>query len=54
MNTLTCPDPICEKGQIIIPEKVRVGDVLECPECAAEVEVIKVDPVEVKLIEEEK
>lgn len=54
MKTVKCPDPVCEEGMIEIPENVAVGDVLECPECAAEVEVVNVDPVEVRLIVDEK
>lgn len=58
MNKLVrCPDPNCDSsspGEIIIPDDATVGDVLECPVCGAEVEIISTDPPQVILLEEEK
>ena len=54
-KTILCPDCKDEdKGQIIAPDDVEVGEILECPNCAAEVEVVSIDPLEVRLIIEEK
>lgn len=52
-----CPDPDCDpegKGPIIIPDDAVVGDILECPLCGAEMEIISTDPPQVALLEEEK
>jgi len=55
-KTVKCPDPFCDQpqGVIIIPDDSNVGDILECPACGAEVEVISLNPPQVVLIEEEK
>jgi len=55
-SPVSCPDPICKIGQITVPDNVEVGDILECPNCAAEVEVIDTDtdPIEIELLLEEK
>ena len=54
-RAILCPDCKDEEvGQIVIPDEVEVGEVLECPNCAAEVEVISAEPLEVRLIVEEK
>lgn len=58
-KTVKCPDcqemsPKEEAGIIIIPVDSQVGEVLECPNCGAEVEIISLDPPVVVLIEEEK
>jgi len=56
-KTVSCPDPNCssrEKGKIVIPDDAAVGDILECPVCGAEVELISINPPQVVLLEEEK
>ncbi|NEB74969.1 lysine biosynthesis protein LysW [Streptomyces sp. SID14478] len=37
-----CPE--CE-GQVGVESEVRAGEIVECPECAAELEVVGVAPV---------
>ena len=52
-----CPDPNCDREntqEIIIPDDAVVGDILECPVCGAEMEIISTDPPQVALLEEEK
>lgn len=56
-KVVKCPDPNCDienPGTIIIPDDATVGDILECPVCGAEVEIISIDPPQVVLLEEEK
>jgi alpha-aminoadipate carrier protein LysW len=51
MKKIICPDckqPIPLEGEVI------VGDVLECPNCATELEIVGKDPIKVEIIEEEK
>lgn len=50
-KTVPCPD--CRE-EVKIPENCQVGEVLECPNCGAEMEVVSLNPCEVSLIEEEK
>lgn len=52
-----CPYPNCDPENtqgIIIPDDAVVGDILECPVCGAEMEIISTDPPQVALLEEEK
>jgi len=57
-KTVRCPD--CDKmGElepisVIVPDDAVVGDILECPNCGAELELISIDPLQVALIEVEK
>lgn len=52
-RNIKCPD--CEEKQIILPEDLEIGDILECENCAAEVEVQEIEPeLKVELIIEEK
>ena len=44
----------CDEVQVVIPEDVQVGDVVECENCVAEYEVISVDPLKLRLVLEEK
>ncbi len=56
-KNVKCPDPNCDSenpGTIIIPDDGGVGDILECPVCGAEVEVISLNPPQIALLEEEK
>jgi lysine biosynthesis protein LysW len=43
-----------EQGQINIPVDAQVGDILECPACGAEIEVLSLEPPVISLITEEK
>lgn len=50
---LNCKD--CgEMMEEISPGSYEVGDVIECESCGAEHEVVKKDPFETELIDEEK
>ena len=42
----------CE-GNIDIPEDTEEGEIIECPECGTELEVVGIDPVELALAPEE-
>lgn len=46
-----CPD--C-KTEISKPEKMVVGDILECSTCGTEVEVLSLEPLQYKELVEEK
>ncbi len=48
---IICPD--C-KEEIKTDQKIEVGDILECQNCATEVEVLDLNPLQVEIIEEEK
>ncbi|PIZ55639.1 lysine biosynthesis protein LysW [bacterium (Candidatus Torokbacteria) CG_4_10_14_0_2_um_filter_35_8] len=48
---LSCPE--CQK-EIKLPEKCKKGDIFECENCGAELEIISVDPQKVEIILEEK
>lgn len=47
---VNCPD--CQSE--ISLEKAVVGEVVECKNCGAEMEIIQSEPLQVSLIEEEK
>lgn len=54
-----CPDcqvnaQADEPGKIIIAVDAQVGEILECPDCGAEMEIISLDPPMVVLLDEEK
>lgn len=49
-NKVICPDCQAE----IQHEILTVGDILECPECGTEVEVLSKDPLQYKELIEEK
>lgn len=51
VQKIICPD--C-KVEISTDQKIEVGDILECQNCATEVEVLDINPVKVEIIEEEK
>lgn len=56
-KTVKCPDQNCDQENekaIIIPDDANLGDILECPICGAEVEVVSLNPPQVVLLEEEK
>ena len=46
-----CPD--CEES-VIIPDDSQPGEILECQNCGAELEIICLNPPQVSLIIEEK
>jgi lysine biosynthesis protein LysW len=48
---IICPD--C-KSEIEPPEKIEVGDILECKECGTEVEVLSTKPLDYRELIEEK
>ena len=48
---IKCPD--C-KEEVSVPEDTEVGEILECQNCGAEMEVVSLEPLKVRLIEEEK
>jgi len=50
-KTVKCPD--CEEP-VIIPDDAQVGEIIECNNCAAEMEIISINPPQVSLIIEEK
>lgn len=39
---IICPD--CQ-SEIVRPEKIEVGDILECRECGTEIEITSIDPL---------
>ncbi|MFI9219478.1 lysine biosynthesis protein LysW [Streptomyces werraensis] len=44
-----CPE--CE-GRVGVESKVRAGEIVECPECAAELEIVGVSPLMLALAPE--
>jgi alpha-aminoadipate carrier protein LysW len=50
-NQVICPD--CG-AEIIKPESMMVGDILECEECGTEVEILSIDPIKFRELLEEK
>lgn len=48
---ITCPD--C-KTEIIRPENMMVGDILECQECGTEIEITSLEPLSYRELIEEK
>lgn len=48
---IICPDCGVE---ILKPEGMMVGDILECGECGTEVEILSIEPLEYKELIEEK
>lgn len=50
-HPITCKD--CGEA-IILDKDLEVGEIIECQNCGAEMEVINLKPPEVSLIEEEK
>ena len=45
----SCPECGCEWSV----EDIMVGEIITCPDCSAELEVLKLDPVELALAPEE-
>jgi alpha-aminoadipate carrier protein LysW len=46
-----CPE--CESDLDIEEDEVDEGEVVSCPECGTDFEVITVNPIELKAVEEE-
>ena len=46
-----CPD--CEALVDIEQDEVEEGQILSCPECGVDLEIISTNPLEVELVEEE-
>jgi alpha-aminoadipate carrier protein LysW len=51
MNKIICPD--CE-AEIKQPERLMIGDILECSECGTEVEILSLEPLQYRELIEEK
>ncbi|MBM3208674.1 lysine biosynthesis protein LysW [Candidatus Shapirobacteria bacterium] len=49
--TVKCPD--CQK-EVLVSGDAEVGEIIECENCGAEMEIVSLDPPRVLLIEEEK
>ncbi|MCX6726270.1 MAG: lysine biosynthesis protein LysW [Candidatus Shapirobacteria bacterium] len=50
-NKVICPD--CG-AEIIKPENMQFGDILECQECGTEVEILSLEPLKYQELVEEK
>ncbi|MBN1553017.1 lysine biosynthesis protein LysW [bacterium] len=44
-----CP----ECGNLIEDEGFEIGEIIECPECGVELEIISINPLEFEVFEEE-
>lgn len=49
MNTVLCPE--CE-ADVELPSDVLLGEIIECEDCSAELEVTKLDPLTVEMAPE--
>lgn len=47
----SCPD--CEALLDVEEDDVEQGEVINCPECGVELEVVNTNPIEVELVEDE-
>ena len=43
---------VCE-ANLSIPEGTEEGEIIECPECGSELEVVSINPIELALAPEE-
>ncbi len=48
---VTCP--VCESDIDVDPEEVDEGEIISCPECGTDFEVVTTEPLELSKIEEE-
>jgi alpha-aminoadipate/glutamate carrier protein LysW len=48
---LNCPE--CETDLDVEEDEIDEGEIVSCPECGTDFEVITVNPVELKVLEEE-
>lgn len=46
-----CPE--CEALVDLEPDEVDEGEIISCPECGADLEVVNINPIELDLAEEE-
>jgi alpha-aminoadipate/glutamate carrier protein LysW len=46
MSTTTCPE--CE-GEITFDASTEAGEIIVCPDCGVDLEVISIDPAQVEL-----
>lgn len=46
-----CPE--CEALLDVDEDEVEEGDVINCPECGLELEIVNMNPIEVEMVEEE-
>lgn len=37
-----------------LPEKAEIGEIVECKNCGAEMEILSLDPLKMEVLEEEK
>ena len=51
LGKIICPD--C-KAEIVKPQLMEVGDILECLECGTEVEIMSLEPLKYRELVEEK
>ena len=49
MNTATCPE--CD-ATVTFTDEPMTGEIIECPECGMELEVISIDPLTLELAPE--
>ena len=47
----TCPE--CDAAIDIEEEEVEEGQIVDCPECGAELEVVSTNPVQVELVKDD-
>ena len=47
---VTCP--VCESDIDVDPEEVDEGEIVSCPECGTDFEVVTTSPLELKAVEE--
>jgi len=47
------PCPECESDLDIAEDEIDEGEIVSCPECGTDFEVITVSPIELKPVEEE-
>jgi alpha-aminoadipate/glutamate carrier protein LysW len=48
---VNCPE--CENDLDIDEEEVDEGEIVSCPECGSDFEIITVNPIELKAVEDE-
>lgn len=46
-----CPE--CESDLDIEEDEVDEGEVVSCPECGTDFEIVTINPIELKIVEEE-
>lgn len=51
IDSVICKD--CDEP-VELKKEIEVGEIVECQNCGAEMEIISIEPLEISLIEEEK